>query len=205
MRKERPDKSGRAPPIDTLSRHYLARGLMQRPDARKHVANVDDIEDMELLALLKLAQKMGVDAEALAETVEREENARFRYSEDFPAFVGRIEFDFMVEVFGKRVTRKVRADYTYTPEWRYWDLKKNAEHEGWSGSSIKAEFLTVPEEDNGDIGESEWKEADLLAIDAVWNTVEDTIEEQCKVEDAERRRLAAQSAVSSARRTRARH
>ena len=205
MRKDRPSETRRLPEVDSLTRFYLAHGLMKHPDAGEHVANVADIEDMQLLALMKLAQRMGVDAEALTERTEREENARFRYSDDFPAFTGRIEFDFAVEVLGKRVARKARTDYSYTPEWKYWDLNKNAEYEGWPGASMQVQFLTLPEEDNAGTGEPEWRDADLLAIDALWNHVEDTIEERCRAEDAERRRVAAQSAQSPARRTRARH
>ena len=47
-------------------------------------------------------------------------------------------------------------------------------------------FLNVPEED-GNLGE----EVDILEIGAVWNAVEDAIEQRCKVEDNERRRVAA--------------
>jgi hypothetical protein len=41
------------------------------------------------------------------------------------------------------------------------------------------------------LGEPEWEELDILAIDPVWDAIEDAIEERCKVEDAERRRVAA--------------
>ena len=51
-------------------------------------------------------------------------------------------------------------------------------------------FLNVPEED-GNLGEPAWEEVDILEIGAVWNAVEDAIEERCKVEDTERRRVAA--------------
>jgi hypothetical protein len=43
----------------------------------------------------------------------------------------------------------------------------------------------------GRLGEPEWEELDILAIDPVWDAIEDAIEERCKVEDAERRRVAA--------------
>jgi hypothetical protein len=207
MHRNKPDRSRRAPALDILARHYLARGLIKHPDAAKHVADVDDIESLPMLALLKLAKKMGVaDVDALIEATEREEHACSRYSDQFPAFTGRIEFDLTIEVFGKRITRKARADYTYTPEWEYWDLRKREPYEGWNGSSIQVEFLSVPDEDNQPPGSApEWREADILAIDEVWNVVEDAIEDRCKAEDVERRRIAAQTATSPARRTRARH
>jgi len=180
---------------------------MKHPDAGKHVANIDDIDAMPMLALLKLAEKLGVvDVDALIEATERNAEACRRYSDEHPAFVGRIDFDLTVEVFGKRVTRKARANYEFTPEWEYWDLHKSGPYEGWNGSSIKVEFLSVPDEDNQVPGsEPEWDEVDICAIGEVWNVIEDAIEAKCSVEDAERRRVAAQSAASPARRTRARH
>jgi hypothetical protein len=55
-----------------------------------------------------------------------------------------IEFDLTVEMFGKRVTRKVRAKYDYTPPWPYYERRKRAVYEGWHGSSMSVEFRTVP-------------------------------------------------------------
>jgi hypothetical protein len=178
---------------------------MKHPDAGKYVANVDDIEQMPMLALLKLAEKLGVaDVDDLIDSTERERDACRRYSDDFPAFTGQIEFELTIEVFGKRVTRKARARYDYTPEWEYYDLHKRAVYEGWPGSGIRVEFLAAPEED-GELGDPSWMEIDILAIGEVWNAIEDAIDDKCKAEDAERRRVAAQSAPSPARRTRARH
>ena len=39
------------------------------------------------------------------------------YSRTHPAFKGRLQFDLTFELLGKRVTRKARADYKYTPDW----------------------------------------------------------------------------------------
>jgi hypothetical protein len=94
-----------------------------------------------------------------------------------------------VEVFGQRVTRKAKAEYGFTPEWEYFDLYKQEPFEGWPGSSMHVEFLTLPEDD-GDVDGPKWEQFDP-AINAVWNAIEDAIEERCKVEDAERRRIAA--------------
>jgi hypothetical protein len=46
----------------------------------KHVSNVEDLDDEPLLVVMKLAQKMGVDADALIEATERNDEARRRYS-----------------------------------------------------------------------------------------------------------------------------
>jgi hypothetical protein len=198
------DKSGRAPAIDVLSQHYLARGLMKHPDVGEYVADVNEIEDMPMLALLRLAQRMGVDADTLIEATERAEEACRRYSHEHPAFVGRIEFDLTVEVFGKRVTRKAHADYSYTPEWEYWDLNKGAPFEGWPGSAITVEARTVPKED-GSVGPPRWEQIEIPEIGEVWNAIEEAIDAKCKVDDEERRRAAARDAASPARRNRARH
>jgi hypothetical protein len=39
-------------------------------------------------------------------------------------------------------------------------------------------------------GGSAWTDIDILGISEIWNVIEDAIEEQCKVEDAKRRRAA---------------
>jgi hypothetical protein len=64
----------------------------------------------------------------------------------------------------------------------------------------------VPEEDGQLPGsEPEWDDVDVCAIGEVWNVVEDAIEAQCKIEDAERRRIAAIRATSPTRPSRRRH
>ena len=46
-------KSGpKVPDFDVLSRHYLARGLSKHPDTPKHVANVEELQDMPIGRLL---------------------------------------------------------------------------------------------------------------------------------------------------------
>jgi hypothetical protein len=89
-----------------------------------------------------------------------------------------------VEVFGRRVTRKAKAEYSFTPEWPYFDLHKLEPFDGWPGSSMSMKFLNVPEEDHN-LGEPAWEEVDVQAIGAVWDAIEDAIEERCKVEDAD--------------------
>ena len=44
MRKDRPSETRRLPEVDSLTRFYLAHGLMKHPDAGEHVANVADID-----------------------------------------------------------------------------------------------------------------------------------------------------------------
>jgi hypothetical protein len=195
----------KAPEIDRLAAHYLRRGLRKHPDVAQHVASVDDLDEMELWALLDLARKMGIDdANALIKATENDDAERLRWSHEHPAFKGEIEFDLAVEVFGKRVVRKAKAVYEFTPEWEYFDPIKRAPFTGSNHSSMHVEFLTVPEED-GDLGDPEWEDVDILGIGEVWNVIEDAIEEKVKAEDAERRRVAAARATSPARPSRRRH
>jgi hypothetical protein len=88
------------------------------------------LDDEPLLVLMRLAQKMGVDADALIEATERNDEARRRYSDNNPASAGKIEFDLTIELFGKRVTRQARVDHDYTPRWEYFDLNKRSPYEG---------------------------------------------------------------------------
>jgi hypothetical protein len=87
----------------------IGRGLSKHPDAAKYVANVDEIADMPILALMRLAKEMGVDAAVIQETEAQDDRLR-RYSDNCPAFKGVFEFDLTVEVLGKRVIRKAKAE-----------------------------------------------------------------------------------------------
>jgi hypothetical protein len=195
----------KAPAYDLLAHHYLARGLEKHPDIGKHVAEADigDLDRAPMTRLMALAQEMGIDAKALIEDTEQQEDERRRYSGEFPGFEGVIEFDLTVEMFGQRVTRKARADYNYTPPWPYYDTRKQAVYEGWHGSSMGFEFLNVPEKD-GDLGDPTWEKFDILEIGELWNILEDAIEERSKTEDAERRRVSAAGSAAPPRRPRGR-
>ena len=89
--------------------------------------------------------------------------------------------------------------YEHTPEWEYWDLRKKAPYVGWEGSSYHIEVAAVPEEHHRDgvtLGEPYWVRMDDITRDdvlphEVWDTVLDAVDEKCKLEDAERRRVAA--------------
>ena len=48
------------------------------------------------------------------------------YSDDNPGFEGEYEFGLTVEKLGRRSTRRAKAVYAHTPDWEYFDLKKNA-------------------------------------------------------------------------------
>jgi hypothetical protein len=136
----------KAPKFDILARGQLQRGLRKHPDAALHVPSAEAIDRMPMRSLLALAKKLGVDAPAMIEKIKAEDQERWRYTEANPAFRGTLEFDLAIELLGSRVTRKARAEYTFTPEWPYYDKKKRGPHEGWPGSSLKPSFLTVQED-----------------------------------------------------------
>ena len=93
-------------------------------------------------------------------------------------------------MLGKRVTRRARADYKYTPDWEYFDLRKRAPYVGWAQSMPGITVRTFPSKD-GTGGGPAREEADILSIGEIWNIVDDAIDEQCKVGDAKRRKTAA--------------
>jgi hypothetical protein len=58
-----------------------------------------------------------------------------------------------VALLGQSVTRKARVVYSHTPDWKYFDLIKNAPHKGWDSSSYRIEMQAVPVDDwDGDGG-----------------------------------------------------
>jgi len=211
MRGRRPTK---APEIDVLAQHYLQRGLRKHPEADQHVPNVDDIETMPLTKLLNLAKAMGLDANAVIEKTEADEDEQSRYSMRYPAFRGELEFDLTVSLLGNSVTRKAKVVYAHTPEWPYYDLHKQAEFKGWAGTCYHIEVQAVPERDHEDgsttLETPYWVQLEDITQNDVlphstWDAVLDAVDEQCKAEDAERRRVAAARATSPTKPSRRRH
>jgi hypothetical protein len=95
--------------------------------------------------------------------------------------------------------RKAKVVYEHTPEWPYYDLRKQAEFTGWESSKYHIELQAVPEEHHDDrtvtFGTPRWVEmTDLVSDDVLpheaWDLVLDAVDEKCKAEDAERRRAA---------------
>jgi hypothetical protein len=166
----------------------LLRGLRSHPRLAEHVAGLD-LERMRAKELVALASELGSDARALIDAVREQDVELIEHSRKFPAFKGRLEFDLTVEVFGKRVTRKARADYSHTPEWEYWDLRKRAPHVGWPQSNLSISIRTIPSKD-GSVGGPEWEDVDVLNFGEIWDILDDEIERRCKAEDAKRRRAA---------------
>ena len=100
-------------------------------------------------------------------------------------------------MLGKSVTRKAKLVYEHTPEWPYFDLRKQAEFTGWESSSFHLELAAVPEvcENDGTEAAAEWFETHEIARNGVlseemWDALLDAVDEKCKAEDAKRRRAA---------------
>ena len=209
-RKER----AKAPDIDVLARHYLGRGLSKHPDVAQHVANIKDVEQMQMWSLLTLAKKMGVDADATIRDTEAQENQLSDYSFSNPGFRGELEFDLTIAFLGTSTTRKAKVVYEHTPEWEYYDLRKKAPYTGWGSSSYHIEVEAVPEEqdDEGNAipGKPYWvKMDDITGPDVlpheVWDALLDAVDEQCKQEDAKRRMAAVAQQSKKAPTSRKRH
>ena len=76
---------------------------------------------------------------------EQENDALSDYSFRYPAFKGELPFDLTFTFLGKSVTRKAKVVYEHTPEWPYYDLRKQAVFTGWESSHYHIELAAVPE------------------------------------------------------------
>lgn len=84
-----------------------------------------------------IAAQMGMTLEQLAD---------WRHVHDPPGFVGNYEFDLTFDLLGEKVTRRARAEYTFTPEWEYFDLEKQALFTGHYAIQLGLSVLTVEDE-----------------------------------------------------------
>jgi hypothetical protein len=128
----------------------------------------------------------------MASVLEVQELEKWEHTRKHPAFVGRLEFDISFTILGKRVKRKARAEYEFTPDWPYFDLQKKEPFVGWPGSIMTLHVLTVPHPDDTDAEEPHWVQMEDLAENdilpgEVWDRLRDAIDEKCKAEDAKRR------------------
>ena len=120
----------------------------------------------------------------------------------------------MLDLLGRKVTRKAKIIYTHTPEWEYWDRLKQAPCTGWASSSCQIELHAVPQEQDEDGNwadlEPYWMKLEELTRDdiiptEVWDVLIDAVDDKCRAEDAERRRIAAAKATSLGKTSRRRH
>jgi len=132
------------------------------------------------------------------------------------AFTGSVELDLEFVLLGERVTRRVRYEYGYTPEWEYYDLVLGKLFVGWGPSwRLGTSLYTQPEdeEEAAELGAASEPDAprdaddeddpdppawapfsDLLRVGVLPYRVQDKIDElidqKCRAEDIERRRAA---------------
>jgi hypothetical protein len=110
-------------------------------------------------------------------------------------FKGELHFDLTFTLLGKSVTRKAKVVYEHTPEWPYYDLRKQAEFKGWGSTRYHIELAAVPEvyeSDGWKKAAPEWFQTEDMVhggvlTEEIWEAVDDAIDEKCKAEDAERR------------------
>jgi len=201
--------------LSSEARTELKSVLRDHPAIREHLPRLHDLNRMNKEKLIELAQKLGVDVADIAAKLPGkktrpapwrtpEGQARWNHSHNYPAFKGVIEFDLEIGMLGKKVTRKARVTYTYTPEWEYFDLQQNRVMEGWAGDSMTFDVLAVPEievwvtkegqRESTRMGPEWTRVSDLLQIgvisEAMQTALDDEIEKRAKAEDRQRRRAA---------------
>jgi len=144
---------------------------------------------------------------------DKQSRAREIVARGFTEGCFAISTQVMMEVY-VNVTRKAKIAYTHTPEWEYWDRLKQAPYIGWASSSWQIELQAVPQEQDEDGNwvdlEPYWMQLEELTRDdiiptEVWDVLLDAVDDKCKVEDSERRRVAAAKATSPAKTSRRRH
>jgi hypothetical protein len=189
--------------------------LRLNPETAEHVNSLDDLDSLPKPKLLALAKKLKIDArkvvketmktgKGLEAVLESDDLANWRYSERWPGFAGEVEFDMAIEMFGKRAARRMKADFTHTPEWAYFDLKKQAPYEGWANTAFGLSIRAEPEPGEYELDargrkrfvKPAWVKLsdftkDGIIPSAMWDDVYDAIDEACKAEDQKRRRVAA--------------
>jgi hypothetical protein len=88
-----------------------------------------------------------------------------------PGFRGELELDMTIGFLERSITRKAKVVYEHTPDWEYFDLRKQAPYVSRGGSGYHVEVLAVPEEydddDNPIDGKAYWVRLDDLTKDDI--------------------------------------
>lgn len=142
---------------------------------------------------------------------------RWVHSHRHPAFKGTLELDIELSALDEKVQRRIRLEYTYTPEWEYFDTHLQQPYIGWESWRLGISLYTQPEEEDEDemedIADAEedtmvsdgtayledddphppaWVRTDLVREGVLPRRVHDKFEElidqKCRAEDKERRR-----------------
>ena len=206
--------------LPAAAREILRRRLREHPDVLSVVPKKSAIATLSKKELLAAADALGISAEdavnegarapGMEAVLEPEALDLMRHCERHPAFSGVLEFEIGTSLLGVEAKRRARADYTYTPDWEYFDAVLGRPIVGWGMSSIGMEIEHIPSEGKyndvtGSRGERRlvkavprWVKLDPgegLFTQKMWDAIETLIDERSKAEDAERR-LAVQSAAS---------
>lgn len=197
--------------LTNTERMALRKIVRRHPDVLNHVNKPGEVNGLPKDKLISVAVALGIDITAAVasdgsdphedsfDTLEGQE--LLRYSRDQPGFKGKIEFELVFELFGQRVTRQARIDYSHTPEWEYYDLNKRELMVGWDSSSFGMEVLVEPSGDRHDVASTgklqrrkakpEWVKIDILGLGVLPNTLIDDIyariDKLARQEDDERR------------------
>lgn len=197
--------------LTTTERTALRKVVRSHPDVLQHVSKLGDVNALPKEKLIAVAQALRID---IATAVGGEgpppmedgfdtPEARdlWRYSQKHPGFTGVFEFELAFELFGQRVVRKARVDYSHTPEWEYYDLNRREVMTGWDMSSFGMEVLVDPSVERQDEATTgkllrrkakpEWVKIDILNVGVLPNTLIDEIyariDDLARAEDAARR------------------
>jgi len=153
---------------------------------KQFVADRDEIDEMPVSKLLELAASLGINLDAVIADAER-----WHHMLRYPAFTGHYLFDITFEMLSIRIVRKACVEYDYTPEWEYYDLRKRAPYVSWAGSRMSFYVASVPDPDSRPKSKPKWERVELgedVLPGYFWDALDNRIEQQCKVEDDERRR-----------------
>lgn len=156
--------------------------------------------------------KIADTAHKLGFSIERA--TAWEHSFQHPAFTGTVELDLEFVMLGERVTRRIRLEYDYTPDWEYYDLTLAKPFVGWGPSwGIGISLYAQPEDEEEaeqrieneneesrlDDGEDPEPPAwvpfsDLIRLGVLPYRVQDKfdelIDQKCRAEDIERRKAA---------------
>lgn len=197
--------------LTTAERTALRKIVRSHPDVLQHVSKPGDINALPKEKLIAVAEALRIDIETVVasggphpmedgfNTPEARELSR--YSQKYPGFTGVFEFELAFELFGQRIVRKARIDYSHTPDWEYYDLHRRELMNGWDMSSFGMEVLVDPSGERQDEATTgkllrrkakpEWVKIDILNVGVLPNTLIDDIyariDQLARAEDAERR------------------
>jgi hypothetical protein len=201
--------------LPVTARDHLRRILAEHPDIGKHCSSRDEVAKFDTAALLRLAEKLGMDSRSIIRRAEQEERWAWSFCEESekadyrptmwePAFTGTIEIDLTLSAFGIECVRKARVNWEWTPEWPYFDLRTKRVVEVLARGGFGLEIWAVPgteildmtpagkweaTKDNPSWIDANWLIRDGVLPSTIREQIEHEIEQRCQAEDQRRRAL----------------